>query len=215
MDERADAHTLEVDLLARMQSRDPSALADIAHAYGSHLRHLVRRLLGSDHDAIESIVDDALLAVWTSYDPVRGSIRGFLFKVARHKVIDELRRARRAAPPGNSQHPLSLADEIRGTSSDHTDPAAYPVNDETRRSLDVAMEELTDRERRAVHARFRAAPGDAWARELEKETGQSARAWRKSSDDAKQKLKASLARQGITIEESGAGYELASAKTSA
>ena len=171
MGDLADGDSVEVDLLDRLQRRDPSALTEIAHLYGSHLRHLVRRFLGSDPDAVESILDDALLAVWRSFDPRRNSIRGFLFTVAKRRVIDELRRARRSAAPGNSQHPLSLADEIRGMSSDHTDPSACLVSDETRQALAVAMDELTARERRAVHARFLASPGDAWAARLEKETG--------------------------------------------
>lgn len=214
MTDRLDVTLQEADLIRRLQQRDPKVVTDIGRAYASTLRAMLRGHLGSDDQAVETIVDDALFAVWNSYDPKKASIRTLLFDVARKRLIDELRRRSRARYAGDSHRRAPLIDEIRGYSTDHGEPLASLLDDELRHALDVAFEELTPRERTALERRFNSSRGQDWAVQLEQETGKPAKGWRKASDDAKGKVQASLERQRL-LEDAGGRHEFAKAKTSA
>ena len=64
------------------------------------------RLTGSDHAHAEDVVQETLLRAWRNYDRLdesRGSVRAWLFTVARNIVIDEWRTSRAKAE-------LSVAD---------------------------------------------------------------------------------------------------------
>ena len=64
------------------------------------------RLTGQDHARAEDVVQETLLRAWRNYDRLdesRGSVRAWLFTVARNIVIDEWRSKR-------AQSELSVAD---------------------------------------------------------------------------------------------------------
>jgi RNA polymerase sigma-70 factor, ECF subfamily len=76
------------------------------------------RLTGQDRARAEDVVQETLLRAWRKLkvlDQSQGSVRAWLFTVARNIVIDEWRTKR-------SQHEFPLADvpEV-GETSDHTD----------------------------------------------------------------------------------------------
>jgi RNA polymerase sigma-70 factor (ECF subfamily) len=67
-------------------------------AFLARLRHAVRRMTRSEHDA-EDIVQDALVKLLKQGGGVpASSLRAWLFTVARREVVDRVRRRRRAAP---------------------------------------------------------------------------------------------------------------------
>lgn len=79
---------------------DEDRLRDLYDTYSGQLLGYVLRQLHGDRQAAEDIVQETLLRAWThpdALDPARGSVRAWLFAVARNLVIDAA-RARQARP---------------------------------------------------------------------------------------------------------------------
>jgi RNA polymerase sigma-70 factor (ECF subfamily) len=79
---------------------DEERLRDLYDQYSGQLFGYVLRQVHGDRQAAEDIVQETLLRAWThpdALDPARGSVRAWLFAVARNLVIDAA-RARQARP---------------------------------------------------------------------------------------------------------------------
>jgi RNA polymerase sigma-70 factor (ECF subfamily) len=79
---------------------DEERLRALYDQYSGQLFGYVLRQMNGDRQAAEDIVQETLLRAWThpdSLDPARGSVRAWLFAVARNLVIDTV-RARQARP---------------------------------------------------------------------------------------------------------------------
>jgi len=86
---------------AGMRTADPEEtfIRELYAAHGGVLLAYVRSLGASHHDA-EDVVQETMVRAWRNahiLDPATGTIRGWLFTVARHILIDRL-RVRSAAP---------------------------------------------------------------------------------------------------------------------
>ena len=85
----------EALLLRRVADGDHGApLVDLYHRYASRLYGLGLRLMG-DAGMAEELVQETFLRLWRSagrYEPERGSVRTFLFAIARRVAVDLLRR---------------------------------------------------------------------------------------------------------------------------
>ncbi len=95
---------------------DETLLRALLDEHGRALLGYATRLTG-DRVLAEDVVQETLLRAWRhagSLDPTRGSLRPWLFTVARHVVID-LMRARGARPPeagGDALAAVPVADDI-------------------------------------------------------------------------------------------------------
>jgi RNA polymerase sigma-70 factor (ECF subfamily) len=106
---------------------DESFIADLYAQHGSALLSYVRHLGAGHHDA-EDVVQETMLRAWGhihALDPQSGTIRGWLFTVARHILIDRV-RLKSAIPagfdPGGAQPPVAdhqaaLAERIDAVSA--------------------------------------------------------------------------------------------------
>ena len=87
--------TEEALLLRRVADGDHGEpLVDLYNRYASRLYGLGLRLMG-DAGMAEELVQETFLRLWRSaarYDPERGSVRTFLFAIARRVAVDLLRR---------------------------------------------------------------------------------------------------------------------------
>lgn len=84
-------------LLAAIASGDTEALGKLYDRYNRLAIAVAYRVVG-DHDAAEDTVQDAFLSVWRrgdSFDPGRGSARGWLLTIVRNAAVDR-RRGRHA-----------------------------------------------------------------------------------------------------------------------
>ena len=100
----------------RSMSTDAQLLAQIpSDATGESLRALYRAYAGElfgftlnalgDRGTAEEVVQEVFTRAWRhadSYDPSRGSVRTWLYQIARHAIIDHRRRA--AVRPALSLH---------------------------------------------------------------------------------------------------------------
>jgi RNA polymerase sigma-70 factor, ECF subfamily len=127
----------EKALIARLQRRDPQALAELYDQYGKMAYSLVLRAV-RDRAIAEDIVQETFFRVWNrvhSVDSEKGAIGPWLLAIARHCAIDYLRssagRQRNAVELDESGHaPLYRAME-----------AEILISDQARR-VKVAMDKL-------------------------------------------------------------------------
>jgi RNA polymerase sigma-70 factor, ECF subfamily len=111
----AAATTEEAVLLGRVAAGDVGdPLVELYHRYAARLYGLGLKLLGEPGMA-EELVQESFLRLWRSaggYDPERGSVRTFLFTIARRAAVDLLRRrASRPLATGEPDGSAALDDE--------------------------------------------------------------------------------------------------------
>jgi RNA polymerase sigma factor (sigma-70 family) len=216
MPDGADPPVHEDDLVKRLERRDRSVLLDIDKKFSDRVRARLRkdRHLCLDSEAIEAIVDECLLAVWTRFKRANGDLGAFIFAVARNRLRDHIRRWKRHES-GSLQRPLCLGQDGDILARPSSSPDQGLLEEELRRAIDEIVEtQLTDRERTAFLRRFGTDRDDGWDKRLAAETGKTAKYWRKASDDAKNKVAAALQAKGLVPSGVGGRYE-PTAKTSA
>jgi RNA polymerase sigma-70 factor (ECF subfamily) len=97
----------DAQLLARLPSDSTGeTLRALYRAYAGELFGFALNALG-DRGTAEEIVQEVFTRVWRhaeAYDPTRGSVRTWLYQIARHAIIDMRRRAS-VRPPLALQEP--------------------------------------------------------------------------------------------------------------
>jgi RNA polymerase sigma-70 factor (ECF subfamily) len=136
------------DLLRRLQSRDPQALAELYDRYGRLAYSLILRVV-RDAGIAEDLVQETFLRVWNrvhGFDGERGALGPWLLAVARHRAIDYLRSAQArhsAAEMTENDHP-SLYVEIEGDL----------LNRESARRIQTAIEKLPAQQREVIELAY-------------------------------------------------------------
>lgn len=104
----------EATLIRELQGANPRAAArELYRAYGGELYGFAAKRLG-DQGQAEEAVQDIFVRAWQGaelYDPARGSVRTWLYAIARNALVDiERRRGRRlpvAARPAEQAEPAT------------------------------------------------------------------------------------------------------------
>ncbi|WP_249161668.1 sigma-70 family RNA polymerase sigma factor [Actinospica acidithermotolerans] len=122
---------------------DEERLRALYEQYSGPLFGYVLRQMHGDRQAAEDIVQETLLRAWThpdALDPDRGSVRAWLFAVARNLVIDSV-RARQARPREVGED--RLGEDWAGSVPDPTDDAFEQTLDalQMAEALDALSEE--------------------------------------------------------------------------
>jgi RNA polymerase sigma-70 factor (ECF subfamily) len=87
--------TQERDLASAFVSGDPSALRAVYDEHQRIVHSFCRRAVG---DHAPDVTQEVFVAAWRSrdrFDPESGSLAAWLMGIARHKVVDHLRREQR------------------------------------------------------------------------------------------------------------------------
>jgi RNA polymerase sigma-70 factor, ECF subfamily len=102
----------ELHLLGRVAAGDGEGpLVDLYRRYASSLYGLGMRLLG-DRGMAEEMVQETFVRLWRNagrYDPERGSVRTFVFTIARRAAVDLIRRS--ASRPLPTQEDMEIVDD--------------------------------------------------------------------------------------------------------
>lgn len=89
--------TPEQLLLAVAQGRDRVAFTELFRHFAPRLKAYLMRL-GAEAGAAEELAQEAMIMVWRraeTFDPAQASVGTWIFRIARNKRIDALRRERR------------------------------------------------------------------------------------------------------------------------
>ena len=106
------ALTADQDLLARLQSGDERALADLADAYSSKIYQLAFRYLRNKEDA-EEITQDVLFKVYRKVDAFRGDaqLSSWIYRITFNAAMSRLRTARYQRAQAEDRRIKAAADE--------------------------------------------------------------------------------------------------------
>lgn len=120
------AHEQEHDYLIQAQAGDPEAF-DLLHlSLEPALLRFVRRLVGDDHLA-EDIVQESFITLYTHLDDIYPpeKLRPFMFRVARNKAYDVLRRGGRYDVVSLDDEPLEMRVSFHADKSQPPDEIAH------------------------------------------------------------------------------------------
>ena len=122
-------------------------LADVYREQVTPIWRYVRLRVPSDADAEDVTMEvfERAIRSWGRYDGARGSVRAWLFGIARHTVVDHWRKQGRELPTAGPAEDRQEVDDDPESAALRRDGA-----DQLRRHLGI----LTTREREAVALRF-------------------------------------------------------------
>ena len=135
-------------LVARIAGGDQAAFTQLYDRYVRRVYVFAAHVLGPGR--AEEVVQDAFVALWRSahrYDPARGAFAAWFMAIARHRVLDELRRR-------TVEQRLLAAEPVDQLLAEIRDPSPLVEDDVVRRDGDAALRlavaELPAEQRRAV-----------------------------------------------------------------
>lgn len=137
----------DTQLLSMIQRQDRGALEALYDKYGGAVYSLAMRML-SDSGAAQEVTQDTFFNVWrraSSYHSQRGKVTSWLFSIAHHRTIDELRRRRR-----DQTHVRHGVDLTNKPSDGADDPVAYATAQYERSQLKDALHTLRVEQREVV-----------------------------------------------------------------
>jgi RNA polymerase sigma-70 factor (ECF subfamily) len=140
--------TDEIRLVELTAAGNERAIEDLYRHYASQVRAIAFRMTRSD-ELCDEVVQDVFIAVWRhahEYDPARGGVGVWLRSVARHKLIDLLRREERIH--GNAGE---IPRELPARGPSVHDMAAVGVE---RERILVALAGLPEIQRAAIELAF-------------------------------------------------------------
>jgi RNA polymerase sigma-70 factor (ECF subfamily) len=100
MPEQLDSQERDADWMDGVRRRDPQALIDLYNCYGKRVFSLIYRIV-KDRGAAEELVQDTFLRLWDradQYDPEKGALLSWLYRVGRNCALDFLRKESRRVP---------------------------------------------------------------------------------------------------------------------
>ncbi len=144
----------ERSLLARLQAREESALAELYDQVAPWVLGLAERIV-RDADEAEEVLSDVFVQVWSrihQHDARRGPLVPWVLSIARNRALDLLRRRRRWARKLERVEHAHLADGADVATPEIGEAAipGWPVH----RAVHEAIAGLPEEQRRAVELSY-------------------------------------------------------------
>ncbi len=139
----------DAELVARLQRRDPQALAELYDRYGRLVYSLIVRVV-RDGALAEDLVQETFLRVWNraqGFDAQRGALGPWLLAVARNRAIDYLRSA-----SGRERNAVEL-EEVDHPSL-YTDMERDILASDKARMIRAALEKLAPNQRQVIELAY-------------------------------------------------------------
>ena len=139
----------DVELVERLQRRDPQALAELYDRYGRLAYSLIVRVV-RDGALAEDLVQETFLRVWNraqGFDAQRGALGPWLLAVARNRAIDYLRSA-----GGRERNALEL-EEVDHPSL-YTNMERDILASDKARMIRAALEKLAPNQREVIELAY-------------------------------------------------------------
>ncbi len=136
------------ELLGLIVDRRREALEVLYDRYSGPVYSLAMYML-RDQGAAEEVAQDAFFNVWrraSTYRPERGKPTAWLFSIAHHRVVDELRRRRRR----DRIQVFRDVETMRQPDDDAGDPARYATRQMLRGKIKKALTALRPEQREVV-----------------------------------------------------------------
>ncbi len=120
------AHEQEREYLIQAQAGDATAFDELHLLLEPALQRFVRRLVGDEHLA-QDLVQDTFITLYTHLDDIYPpeKLRPFLFRVARNKAYDALRRGGRYDVVSLDDEPLEMRVSFHADKSQPPDEIAH------------------------------------------------------------------------------------------
>src|SRR5260221_12331618 len=117
--------TADQELLARLQSGDERALADLSDAYSSKIYQLAFRYLRNKEDA-EEITQDVLFKVYRKVDAFRGDaqLSSWIYRITFNAAMSRLRTARYQRAQAEDRRAAAATEEDGSAASSRTPDVA-------------------------------------------------------------------------------------------
>jgi RNA polymerase sigma-70 factor (ECF subfamily) len=92
------------DLVERLKTHDPIAVADLADTYGAKIYQLAFRYLKNREDA-EEVAQDVLLKVYQKIDAFRGdaALSSWIYRITFNAAMSRLREFKQNLPPASEK----------------------------------------------------------------------------------------------------------------
>ena len=149
VDRREDYSALEDgELMSLIEEQDREALEALYARYSGPVFSLAMQML-RDAGAAEEVTQDAFFNIWrraSSYRSDRGKVTAWLFSIAHHRVIDEVRRRKRREQAHSSQD----VDLLSSLADDSGDPARFAIGRMRRSEIKEALSGLRPEQRDVV-----------------------------------------------------------------
>ncbi|MEL6111043.1 MAG: sigma-70 family RNA polymerase sigma factor [Planctomycetota bacterium] len=132
------------ELIDRVSKGDPSGFTQLYDRHSAHVLGLLTRLLPTRSDA-DDVLQEVFLTVWKTagkYQPGRGSVRVWVFLIARSRAMDWHRRRKLVSTDEPIEIPSDscpLADMQRSELSDQVQAILGKLPDEQREPIALAF----------------------------------------------------------------------------
>lgn len=140
----------DAELGSQLARRDTSALAELFDRYGALAYSVAMRVLG-DSGRSEDVVQEAYLRIWKAaptFDPTRGSLRGWLLTAVRNCAVDHVR--------GRSAHEREeiMFDGLEANDPQAPDPWAQVAASMERDAIRAGLHSLPSEQRQVVELAY-------------------------------------------------------------
>jgi RNA polymerase sigma-70 factor (ECF subfamily) len=140
---------LEIQWLKEAQQGDPDAFEQLQYRLEPQIKHFIRRLTNVDDDMVEDLAQDVFISLYLhlrEIDPPE-KLRPYVFRIARNRCWDELRRRGRRQTLSLDDEPVEMWVSFTDTTNKPDDLTHWML---LYMEVQEAMEELPELQRQAL-----------------------------------------------------------------